>query len=119
MRRSDQDHNRGNSSGSHPHEPGRGRGQVRLVPVKPQFEPIHRSIPAPPGCTEMAIAQASADPRPRDVLSIEELEAFAAEVKEMADDVRYQGIADRLLIDLERREAASRRIPPGYMRPAE
>lgn len=83
------------------------------------FEAIHLSIPAPCDIErpdERAVpkdALAPAVPNPHDALSLEELNAFAAEVADWVEESRLATIEDRLKIDMERLEIAGEQLPPG------
>jgi len=48
--------------------------------------------------------------RPSDILTIEELQAFAADVADMVDESRLNLLADRMLLDIARLDDSSRQL---------
>ena len=52
-------------------------------------------------------------------VTLEDLNAFAAQIGELVDHARYRVLARAMQVDLARAEAASRRIPPPRLRLAE
>jgi hypothetical protein len=80
--------------------------------INKSFQTIRVSIPAP---TEVGLRD-FAPIEPRDVLTVEELEAFAAEIEDLVEAAQFRAISDRLTIDLERDQTSRRRVPPTRFR---
>jgi len=51
--------------------------------------------------------------QPRDVLTLEELNAFADEVAEFVEDSRFAAIEERLMADIDRLDRADRQLSSG------
>lgn len=89
-------------------------------PIAPQAAEaeISQAVAAAQRDTPSQSAGAASSPAIPEV-TLEDLNAFAAQIGELVDHARYRVIARAMQVDLARAEAASRRIPPPRLRLAE
>ncbi len=89
-----------------------------MEPVRIEITPLDSPVPGntPRGCGGDVVGRVGEENQPRDVLTLEELEACARDIQHLVEESKYRTIADRMLLDLEREESARKRIPPGRMR---
>lgn len=70
-----------------------------------EYPTIRREIPR-------GAAEPLREQRPSDLLTAEELAAFAQDIEHLINEMKYRTIAEEVLSEIERRETAKRRIPP-------
>ena len=110
------DFDRHTKSSHNDQNPAQSRQEKSGSPEQRHFKSIQASIPDSREDVRRddwgpsALIYGSAVLQPRDVLTIEELNAFADEVAEFVEDSRFAAIEERLMLDMDRLDRADRQL---------